>query len=190
MLKKHYPWYIRFVDGSGEPGGAPASADAGDTAEPESAGKAPVEDSDVEKWKAHARLWEDRAKANQKAAEKLKELEDAQKSEAERNAEALAQAKADLEKERARNKLLQVAAETGVPASLLEGAGEDVNAYAKALQEWASSRSPETGKKAIIKQEGGQPHEPTIDEKIAAAQKDGDRLGVIAAKLLSLNSPK
>lgn len=40
-------------------------------------------------WKARAREWEKRAKANQSAARKLKELEDAQKSETERLGEQL-----------------------------------------------------------------------------------------------------
>lgn len=43
-------------------------------------------------WKAEARKWEERAKENRTAAEKLKEIEDAQKTAEQKAAEALAEA--------------------------------------------------------------------------------------------------
>lgn len=51
-----------------------------------------VEETD---WKAEARKWEQRAKENKTAAERLKELEDAKKSEQERITEQLEAAKAE-----------------------------------------------------------------------------------------------
>lgn len=54
---------------------------------------APTEPARAETdWKAEARKWESRAKENKQAAERLAELEEANKSEAERAAERLAKA--------------------------------------------------------------------------------------------------
>ena len=51
--------------------------------------------SDTTDWKAEARKWEQRAKANTDAADKLQALEDAQKSEAQKQQDALAAATAE-----------------------------------------------------------------------------------------------
>ncbi|HHX46968.1 MAG TPA: hypothetical protein GX718_06300 [Brevibacterium sp.] len=71
----------------------------------------PVEDTD---WKAEARKWEQRAKENKSAAEELSQIKDAQKSDAERAADALAQAQADAESARAELLRYRVAAEHGI----------------------------------------------------------------------------
>lgn len=63
--------------------GAAAAGDAGDAGEP---------GDEVTKWKALSRKHEAQAKANAAAAKRLAELEDAQKSEAERAADKVAQA--------------------------------------------------------------------------------------------------
>ena len=79
-----------------------------DTTDPTTAETATVEETststtttettpdDVEKWKAHARDWEKRAKANSDAAERLKEIEDANKSELDRERERATTAEAQV----------------------------------------------------------------------------------------------
>lgn len=86
-----------------------------------------VEETD---WKAEARKWEQRAKENKGAAEELAQIKDAQKSEAERAADALAQAQADAESARAELLRYRVAAEHGITdaddiALFLTGTDED-----------------------------------------------------------------
>ena len=58
--------------------------------------------AEVAKWKAMARKHEENAKANAKAAERLAEIENAQKTEQERATEAVQKAAAQAEQEKAR----------------------------------------------------------------------------------------
>lgn len=86
----------------------------------------------------HARTWEKRATDNQKAADKLKELEEADKTELQKALDAQKEAEdklaalekgAELEKARAK-----VASETGVPAEFVVGDDEDsMREYAERL---------------------------------------------------------
>ena len=85
-------------------------------------------------WKAKAREWERRAKENKAAADKLAELEEAQKTAEQKAAERLAEA--ERRAQEAENRVLRadVAQETGVPANLLTGNTEDeLRASAAAL---------------------------------------------------------
>ena len=70
-----------------------------------------VEETD---WKAEARKWEQRAKENKGAADELAQIRDAQKSDAERAAEALATAQAEAESARAELLRYRVAAQHGI----------------------------------------------------------------------------
>lgn len=77
------------------PGDTPDQPDptppaATDTPEPDTG-----TDPEVAKWKALARKHEQQAKANAEAAKRLKEIEDAEKSESQKLAEALEEAKQD-----------------------------------------------------------------------------------------------
>lgn len=93
-------------------------------------------------WKAYARKWEDRAKANAAKAKELDEL-----------TEAHAQTVAELEAEKARaaefeaeikrrdglaeraKQAKEAAEKYGIPSKVLEGyAGEDVEAYAESIK--------------------------------------------------------
>jgi len=51
---------------------------------------------ELETWKGHARTWEDRAKANKTAADKLKEIEDANKTELEKALERVTALETEL----------------------------------------------------------------------------------------------
>lgn len=93
-------------------------------------------------WKAYARKWEERAKAN---AEKAKELDALSETHAKTVAELEAQkaraAEAEAEIKRrdglaVRAKQVKEAAEKyGIPSKVLEGyAGEDVEAYAESIK--------------------------------------------------------
>ncbi|MFI5505196.1 Uncharacterised protein [Corynebacterium kutscheri] len=76
------------VDTGNEPVPQSSGTDASETAEKESGTD----------WKAHAKLWEKRAKDNQRAAEKLKELEDANKTELEKAYERIEELEAEKTK--------------------------------------------------------------------------------------------
>ena len=101
-------------------------------------------------WKAKAREWERRAKENKAAADKLTELEEAQKSAEQKAAERLAEAErraAELEVKATR---AEVSATSGIPANILAGPAdhtpEGVRAFADMIaaliEERAQPRNP------------------------------------------------
>ena len=101
-------------------------------------------------WKAKAREWERRAKENKAAADRLTELEEAQKSAEQKAAERLAEAErraAELEVKATR---AEVSATSGIPANILAGPAdhtpEGVRAFADMIaaliEERAQPRNP------------------------------------------------
>ncbi|MDO5076400.1 hypothetical protein [Corynebacterium sp.] len=101
-MKTRGPVWVRRVEGENA-GAAPASADT--SAGADSSGAAQAQDADssgaeseqgaestAEHWKAQTRKWERRAKDNQAAAETLKKLEDANKTELQKAEERATQA--------------------------------------------------------------------------------------------------
>lgn len=76
-------------------------------------------------WKAEARKWETRAKENTAAAKKLAAIEEASKSEAQKQAEALAALQQENEALKLSTLKAQVAASKGVPADLLSGSSQE-----------------------------------------------------------------
>lgn len=89
-------------------------------------------------WKAEARKWESRAKANHDAARQLAELQDAQRSDAEKLADAQARIKQYETAEKRRGWADQVSQDTGVPSRLLSGETlEALQQSAEALTAWA-----------------------------------------------------
>lgn len=90
--------------------------------------------AEVEKWKALARKHEARAKDNSTAAQRLAEIEEAQKSEAQKLADRLAAAEAKAQAAELKALRADVAAAKGVPAGLLTGTTqEELEAAADAL---------------------------------------------------------
>jgi len=81
--------------------------------------------AELQEWKKHSRTWEDRAKANSKAAEELEKIKTSQLSDLEKLQKRVQDAEAATESLRVENLRHQVAAEKGVPASLLRGSTED-----------------------------------------------------------------
>lgn len=101
----------------------------------------------AEEWKAKARYWEGKAKANKDKAAKYDELEEASKSELQKATERAQRAESELEhmrRESERNALVsRIASESNVPAALLVGDDEEqLRESAAALVEWNSSTRP------------------------------------------------
>ena len=110
-------------------------------------GEAPAETPDTQvevketDWKAEARKWESRAKenlaaakANEEAAKRLAEIEESQKSEAQKQQEALERAQRELAELTVAKTRAEVAAAKGVPANLLVGSTqEELDASADAI---------------------------------------------------------
>lgn len=102
---------------------------------PAAADKQQVFDAEyVAKLRAEAAKYRTDAKANAEAAKRLAEIEEANKTEAQRQAEQLQRLQQENEALRLANLKAQVAATKGVPADLLSGSSEDeLNAAADAL---------------------------------------------------------
>ena len=131
--------------------------------------------ADTTDWKAEARKWEQRAKANTEAADRLQALEDAQKSDAERQAEALKSATA--ERDEAQQKLMrfEIASEAGVPLShahRIQGSTrEELAEDAKTLANLLADRKEDTRKEALVDKSAGRTTEAgsSPGEQFAAA---------------------
>jgi hypothetical protein len=109
-------------EGTGEP--------EGNTPDPaEGAGDGAVDfKADAEKWKALARKHETRAKANEQAAKRLAEIEDASKSDIERATTAAAEAQKRAEAAELKALRYEIATEKQLPSNLvkfLTGTDED-----------------------------------------------------------------
>ena len=159
---------------------APAGTPAAGT--PDVVPAAPAQETD---WKAEARKWEDRAKANTKAAERLAEIEESNKTELQKATDRAAAAEAKAAEVGARAMRAEVAAAKGIPAALLSGSTqEELEASADAL---LAFRGPAT-RTATAEEAGagargeaiGTPKQLTRDDlksmsasQILAAQKAG-----------------
>lgn len=76
--------------------------------------------AEAEKWKALARKHEERAKQNAAKAQQYDELEQAQKSDQERLAEAADQARREADQAKAEAARYRVAVEKGLPSDLIQ----------------------------------------------------------------------
>ena len=151
----------------------PAQGDADQPTEPTAE---PTTAPEVD-WKAKSREWEKRAKENKAAADKLAELEEAQKTEQQKLAERLAEAErkaAEAELKAARS---EVAREKGVPAELLVGStAEELAEYADKLLTFRGeapkkpAAPPATGQGRV----GSTLPSPDIDTQISEAQRAGN----------------
>ena len=146
-------------------------------AEAEAAADTPEGDADEapeEGWKAHARQWERRAKADRKQVESLM----AAISDKDATIEGLRTEVAERQRaaERA-EKISAASAEYGVPADLIRGdTDEEIAEYAKRLADWRGEAAPVVPK---LSDSGAgafpaRPSNLSIDDQILAAQKAGD----------------
>lgn len=131
-------------------------------------------------WKAEARKWEKRAKANSEAAEKLAAIEEAGKTELQRMTERAEKAESalkayEVERERAAQ-VEQVAKDTGVPVDVLGGyGGDDVAAYAESIRGYfAKTTAP------VLPNDGRHADTGMTRESILAIQDPAKRKAAIA----------
>lgn len=100
-----------------------------------------AEDTD---WKAEARKWEGRAKANSEAAKRLAEIEESEKTELQKLRDRVKKAEDAAAAATALAERMKLAASTGVPAELLAGPGDDPEAYARRSRNGATRpRTPD-----------------------------------------------
>lgn len=146
----------------------------------------------------HSRTWEDRAKANKKAADELEQLKEAQKTAEQKQAEEVE----TLKRENAQFKLERqqaewasaVSAETGVPASVLRGSTlEELTAHAEALKPAFEKPTPEPVAEppAVVPTIGQSPASGNVPlpDQIAAAEAAGDRATASVLKAMQLGTP-
>jgi len=116
----------------------PAAPAANQPATPE-----PVTPAQETDWKAEARKWEERAKANKTAAEKLAEIEEATKTAEQKAAERLEAAEKRAAALEVKALRAEIAATKGVPVALLSGSTqEELEAAADALIEFRGVVAP------------------------------------------------
>lgn len=135
---------------------------------------APAQETD---WKAEARKWEARAKENSSAASKLAEIEEANKSEAQKLQEQLSQLQeraATAERDRER---LAVIAKHGIPEEyqdLVHGSdAASLEASAAKIKTLiATSAQPPQSASFVIPDEGGSPNLALNGDGIEAALKN------------------
>lgn len=123
------------------------------------------------------------ARAAQKRVSELEELlkqrDDASKSETEKLTDRLATLEADIKAERSAKARLEAAMKAGVPPELLDGPGDDPEAYAAKLAEWKAQQAPaENGKKSesvpSVKERPEHSGAMSIDDQIVVAAQAGD----------------
>lgn len=145
----------------------PATADAGDDAATEEV----VADHEKEaaKWKALSRKHESQAKANAEAAKRLKELEDANKSDLDKLTERATSAEQKAAAAELKALRFEVAAEKGVPTNLMRfltgDSREDLEAAADELM---AAVKPDTGEGDT----GGRPKEALRSGAAPAAEPE------------------
>ena len=152
-------------------------------------------------WKAEARKWEGRAKANSAAAKRLAEIEESEKTELQKLQDRVKKAEDAAAAATALAERMKLAASTGVPAELLAGPGDDPEAYARAIKEWrdkaadsGSTGAQQDGASAaerarVLSRVGRTPDRRgavSIAEQIAAAEKAGDRHLAMSLKVMQL----
>src|SRR5690606_27453783 len=102
------------------------STPQGVEAEGQQLSESPAKETD---WKAEARKWEARAKENSEAAKRLAEIEEASKTEAQKQAERMAELESKVREYETREQInswkAEVAEATGVQASVLAGSTKD-----------------------------------------------------------------
>lgn len=128
-----------------------------------------------EDWKAHARQWERRAKADRKQVESLM----AAISDKDATIEGLRTEVAERQRAAERTeKIAAAASEYGVPADLIRGdTDEEIAEYAKRLADWRGESAAPVVPKLADSGAGAFPARPailSIDDQILAAQQSGD----------------
>lgn len=128
----------------------------------------------VDFWKSKSREWETRAKENSKAAARLKEIEDAQKSDAEKAAERIATLEQQATAAQRDALRFKVAAKHGIgdeDADLFL-TGADEATLTKQAERLAGRSDASTAKTRLrVPREGTHPGDPKEDEERKAARQ-------------------
>lgn len=166
------------TDGAQAPTETPATDTAVQDTDRADASEASQEEQQAdaaEDWKAHARTWERRAKADHKQLEALTEAINGKDT----TIEELRSQVAALEAQAHRAKLIAAASsEYGVPADLIHGDTEDeIKEIAQRLADWRGTTA--TPAVPALADSGAGVFPPrasslSLDEQIAAAQSAGD----------------
>ena len=143
--------------------------DMAENAEPQGAGNGQQEPQGTD-WKAEARKWEERAKANKAKADQWDAQEEANKTEIQKAKEQAEKLKAELDSIKAAKdkaeKVAKAAKDNGVNEALLARMGGDVDENAKFLKglQESSSSYPQT-------RDGGEKSKQTGQDGIAQAAR-------------------
>lgn len=183
-------------DGAQAPAETSTTADTAvqdtETVDASEASQETTQDTAVEDWKAHARTWERRAKADHKQLEELTAAINGKDT----TIEELRSQVAALEAQAHRAKLIAAASsEYGVPADLIHGDTEDeIKGIAQLLADWRGTTATPAVPALADSGAGVFPPRPSslsLDEQIAAAQSAGDfklSARLKAVKLASLTA--
>lgn len=149
---------------------------------------------DATDWKSEARKWEDRAKQNKEAADRLAEIEEANKSEAQKQAEALEKTQSELkgyqQREQVQKWANSITEDSHIPASALRGSTEEeLREHHEQLKSLITapeqpSSDPVPGIHGTPKPSGN----VTVAEQIKAAEASGNKALVAALKAVQLSS--
>lgn len=126
---------------------------------------------------------------------KLQAFEDRDKSEAQKQAEAIAKIERRAADAEARLKVAETSSTSGVPADLLSGPGDDLTGWADRLKEWAKGQAPKPAAEPTepVPSMTGQPQDKgsvPIAAQISAAEKAGDKALVSRLKAIQLGMAK
>lgn len=146
-------------------------------------------------WKAEARKWEARSKENAEAAKRLAEIEESAKTEAQKQAERMAELEAKVKEYETREQIAawkaEVAEASGVPAVALAGSTkEEIEAHAATLKPLIGQATPTTDPPPAVVPTVGKTPSTTpnipIGEQIAAAEREGNADLVAQLKAMQL----
>lgn len=133
----------------------------------------------VDKLRKESAKYRTEAKANAEAAKRLAEIEESQKSEAQKAADRIAALEREASEARSEALRARVSTETGVPVDLLHGDDEDaIRAAAKAAVEWqearlkSGNRVPKEGTSTTSSPDGDDDMREFTRNLFAAATKD------------------
>jgi hypothetical protein len=124
--------------------------------------------AELDKWKKEARKWEGRAKTNTEAADKLKQIEDANKTELEKAVEAQRQAEEARDSALATHARVMAAAAHNLPVELIDhlgsGTDQEINDRAELIAKAITDRA-----NAIAEQ--------LVTERLAGTGRNGQQMG-------------
>ncbi|CAB1011800.1 hypothetical protein FRC0497_02156 [Corynebacterium diphtheriae] len=169
--KLNMPW-LRFIEGAQS--GAANTVENTDT---QHTGEQPNDEAvdykaKYEAMKAHSREWETKAKENFSAAKRLKELEDAEKTELEKLGDQLASVTKERDASNAELSRLRIASKHGISAEdaemFLHGDAETMEAQAAALAARASDQAKKPDQVLVSAEDPLQGRGGEIDKRAAA----------------------